>query len=105
VDDVPAIQDLEALAELAAGRSFLLPGLDCQACGFASCRHLAALIVAGLAGPDQCQALASPVDIQVNGRPLALNPFAARIIGSAVRAMLAELKDYSPGQTVLTLRS
>jgi molybdopterin-guanine dinucleotide biosynthesis protein B len=103
VDGVPAVTDLVALARLAAERAFLLPGLDCGGCGREDCRALAVEIVAGRARPEDCAAMGGEISVTVNGAPLGLNPFVARILNAGIAAMLGELKGYSPGDTVIRL--
>lgn len=105
VDGVPAVSDVEALASLVLEKAFLLPGLDCGGCGRESCRELARAIVAGTAGTKDCAALGGQVSVTVNGAPLALNPFVARMLGSGIRGMLSELKGYVPGEAVIVLKA
>lgn len=104
VPGLPTISDPAALARLAAERGFLLPGLDCQSCGREGCKALAAEIVAGKATPADCAAQpGGSVQVAVNGRPLPLNPFVARILAGGIRGLLAELKGYAPGPVTITL--
>ena len=93
-------ESLDSLADLITKRAFVLPGLDCGECGFTGCAGLAARIVAGNAGVKDCKASASPLEITVNGQPIALNPFTTSIILGSVRGMLATLKGYAPGNEV-----
>ena len=95
---------LEALAALTEERAFLLPGLDCAACGRENCASLAAEIVAGKADPKDCAALHSEVEARINGQPLALNPFAARVVAGALRGMLREMKGFAHGELSLKMR-
>lgn len=104
VDGVPAVTDITALARLASERAFLLPGLDCGGCGREDCRALAVEIVAGQARPDACVAMGGEISVTVNGAPLGLNPFVARILQAGIAAMLGELKGYAPGDTVIRLK-
>ncbi|MDR0466613.1 MAG: molybdopterin-guanine dinucleotide biosynthesis protein MobB [Deltaproteobacteria bacterium] len=95
---------LEALATLTLEKAFLLPGLDCAACGRENCAALAAAIVAGKAGTHDCAALHSEVEAHINGQPLGLNAFASRIMAGALRGMLREMKGYAPGELTLKMR-
>ena len=104
VEGVPMVNDMAALAKLAAQRAFLLPGLDCGACGRPDCRALAGEIVAGSAAASDCAALGGVLTIEVNGVPLALNPFVSRILASGIKGMLGELKGYAPGEAVIRLQ-
>jgi len=105
VDAVPAVTDLSSLARIVNEKAFLLPGLDCGGCGRADCRELAVDIVAGKASTDECVSVAGELTIEVGGAPLPLNPFVARILKAGISAMLAELKGYGPGETVIRMKS
>ncbi|MCA1946124.1 MAG: molybdopterin-guanine dinucleotide biosynthesis protein MobB [Desulfovibrio sp.] len=98
--DMPHLQHLDALADLAMTRGFLLPGLDCGACGKADCAEMAEEIVAGRQTPDACTARRMEVTVTVNGQPLATGPFVGRLMAGTLRGMLAELKGYTPGARV-----
>ena len=90
--------DADALADAVLARGFLLPGLDCAACGHADCRAMAAAIVAGDAQPEDCAAARGEVAVTLDGRPLALNPFVGRMLRAALTGMLGELKGFGPGR-------
>lgn len=92
-----ATRDVAGLARIAAHEGFLLPGLDCGACGRENCRALAADIVAGEATIEDCKAQGGSIRISVGGKPLPLNPFVERILGSGIRGLLSELKGFGPG--------
>jgi len=102
----PGVEDeaLEALATLAQEKAFILPGLDCSACGRENCAALAAEIVAGKAGAAECAALRAEVEVRINGQPLGLNSFAARVVAGALRGMLREMKGFAPGEVTLKMR-
>ena len=102
----PGVEDeaLDRLAALVLEKAFLLPGLDCAACGRENCAALAAEIVAGKAGTKDCAALHSAVEVRINGQPLALNAFTARIVAGALRGMLREMKGFAPGELTVKMR-
>jgi molybdopterin-guanine dinucleotide biosynthesis protein B len=102
----PGVEDdaLDALAALALEKSFLLPGLDCAACGREDCEALAVEIVAGKADEKDCAALHSEVEVRINGQPLGLNPFTSRVVSGALRGMLREMKGFAPGEITLKMR-
>jgi molybdopterin-guanine dinucleotide biosynthesis protein B len=102
----PGVADeaLDALAALTLEKAFMLPGLDCAACGRENCAALAAAIVDGKAGTHECAALGAEVEARINGQPLGLNAFAARIVAGALRGMLREMKGYAPGELSLKMR-
>jgi molybdopterin-guanine dinucleotide biosynthesis adapter protein len=88
---------LPELAQLIMNKAFLLPGLDCGGCGREDCAGLAAEIVAGTATTAECVSLTGKCQVSIGGKPMPLNPFVERMLGSGIRAMLAELKGYAPG--------
>lgn len=96
-------EDIARLAETVMARGFALPGLDCASCGRPDCRSLAADIVAGKASPGDCQAMGKEVRIDVNGAPLALNPFTATLVSGTIKGLLSGLKGYAPGTVTITL--
>jgi len=104
---VPGVEDeaLDALVALVQEKAFMLPGLDCSACGRENCAALAAEIVAGKAGMEACAALHAEVEVRVNGHPLGLNAFAARVVTGALRGMLREMKGFAPGEVTLKMRA
>lgn len=93
------LSQVAALATLVREKSFALPALNCGACGFADCGGLAAAIVAGQKCAEDCQALPTDISVRVNGQDVGLNPFVARMMGGALRGMLAELKGVTKGCT------
>ena len=102
----PGMEDgtLDALATLALEKAFLLPGLDCSACGREHCAALAAEIVAGKASISDCAALHSTMEVRINGQQLALNAFTTRIVSGALRGMLREMKGFAPGELTVKMR-
>lgn len=97
LDELMATRDVAGLARIAAKAGFLLPGLDCGACGRENCRGLAVDIVAGAATTADCKAMNNSIRISVGGQPLPLNPFVERILRGGILGMLAELKGFTPG--------
>ena len=97
---LPAITDMNELADLVTKRGFALPGLDCGECGREDCGGLARDIVSGQASAEDCRARSSEVEITVGGARLAMNPFVEGIISSTIRGMLGGLKGYAPGQKI-----
>ncbi len=97
LDGVMATRDIAGLARIAANAGFLLPGLDCGGCGRENCRALAVEIVAGDATEADCVAQNGELKININGQPLALNPFIERMLRGGILGMLRELKGFGPG--------
>lgn len=95
VPDAPGA--VEALADCVLARAFLLPGLDCGACGEKDCAGLARRIVRAERRPADCMVLRGEIRVTINGRPVALNPFTSKLLAGGIRGMLAALKGYTPG--------
>ncbi len=104
VAGTPEVGSLEMLADMVLSQGFLLPGLNCGACGRADCRGLTEDIVAGRATPGDCQATGQVVSVSVAGHPLALNPFVARMIGAGIVAQMATLKGFVPGDIEISIK-
>jgi len=77
-----------------------LPGLDCGKCGY-TCWELAKRIYNG--ENLECKVLKQrkELEVLVNGKPLALNPFVVKIFKGVIVAILKELKGYEGGHVVI----
>ncbi|THB69573.1 MAG: molybdopterin-guanine dinucleotide biosynthesis protein MobB [Desulfovibrio sp.] len=95
--DLPAVTSVPDLARLVLERGFLLPGLDCGACGLGDCAGLTQQILAGERTMEACKSMNPAMEITINGQPMALKPFVEYMIAGALRGMLKELKGWSPG--------
>ncbi|WP_027185867.1 molybdopterin-guanine dinucleotide biosynthesis protein MobB [Desulfovibrio inopinatus] len=95
VPGIPHVETVADLADIVLAQGFLLPGLDCSACGFETCREMAARIVSGQCSRSDCKATSSELSISVGGAELGLNPFVASIVAGSIRGMLAQLKGYA----------
>ncbi len=93
------------LANMCMEQGFILPALDCGACGEKSCAGLARRIVAGTATQVGCKSLGESCSISVNGVPVGMNPFVAGIISGAIKGMLQELKGVTPGTVEIRLNT
>jgi molybdopterin-guanine dinucleotide biosynthesis protein B len=98
-------KEIERLAELVCSRGFLLPGLNCKACGRQNCKDFAADIVAGKASAKGCKTTAGEMEVTCNGNPVALNPFVRDILSAGITAMLGQLKGYTPGELQITIKN
>jgi len=103
VPGLPHVETVEELAGLVLEKGFVLPGLDCGACGREDCGGLAADILAGRATPGDCATRAATMTVTVGDRSLELNPFVERILTSGIRGLLAELKGFSPGPITIRI--
>lgn len=97
--------EIERLTKLVLEKGFILPGLNCGACGRAECKDFAADIIAGKASPAGCKTTKGEMSVTCNGSPLALNPFVSDILRSGITAMLGQLKGYTPGELQITIKS
>lgn len=92
---------LEKLVDHIEEKAFMLPALDCGACGEDSCEIISKKIVAGKATMKACKSINNAaMTITVNGSPVGLNPFVENIIRGAIEGMLGSLKGYAPGSNV-----
>lgn len=104
----PGLTGLETVAQVAdlvLEKGFILPGLNCGACGREDCRGLAVEIVAGEATFDDCAASRPGLEIKVNGQVMALNPFVDRIISASIAGMIKELRGWTPGPVEIRLET
>ncbi len=102
---MPVFTEVPELAQHVLEHGFLLPGLDCGACGRKDCAGLTRDIVAGKVTPAACQARKADLSVKVNGQELGLNPFVRDIIGGSIRGMLSQLKGYAPGTIDITMEA
>lgn len=100
---LPGVDSLQKLGDLVMSRGFLLPELNCKACGRASCADLAREIVAGSGVAEDCRSMVPELEISVNGEAIALGPFVQRLLASTLNGMLEELKGYSPGSVTIRM--
>ena len=98
------VENLDALVDLILERSFMLPGLDCGACGEADCTEMTRRIVADEKTPDDCAAARGSVEVTINGQAVGLNPFTAQMLSGGVKGMLGALKGVVPGEIVIKLK-
>lgn len=93
--------NLDELLDRIEEKAFMLPALDCGACGEETCAAIAQKIVAGKATMKACKSINnSAMTITVNGSPVGLNPFVENIIRGSIEGMLGSLKGYAPGSHV-----
>ncbi|MCF8104265.1 MAG: molybdopterin-guanine dinucleotide biosynthesis protein MobB [Desulfohalobiaceae bacterium] len=106
--DVPGytvVREINDLARMIMEKGFMLPGLDCSACGRNDCAELAREIVRGEASARECQARYSSLQVTINGTQLPLNPFVNAILANGIKGMLSSLKGYQPGQINISLEA
>ncbi|MFH1928512.1 MAG: molybdopterin-guanine dinucleotide biosynthesis protein B [Chloroflexota bacterium] len=98
--DVPYLNRnaIERIADLVEERAFKLPRLNCRGCGYEDCYGLAREIVVGAKTVDECVSLHPVVEVLIDGKPLAMNPFISRMVGDTVKAMLSSLRGFARGK-------
>lgn len=104
-DNPPTTEDVEALADLVMDKGFILPGLNCGACGREYCMHFVADILAGKARLSGCKAKSGNMSITCNGSELGFNPFVSDILSAGITAMLKQLKGYVPGDVEIRIKN
>ncbi len=70
----------------------VLPEIDCEHCGYKSCREFALAVLAGKRRGDGCPTLRERVTLTVDGRRVFLNPFMQNMMAGAIVGMLSSLK-------------
>ncbi|NDV21285.1 molybdopterin-guanine dinucleotide biosynthesis protein MobB [Desulfovibrio sp. JC022] len=104
-DTPPSDELLEELADLVMDKGFILPGLNCGACGREFCMDFVADIVAGKARVSGCQAMKTQMEVTCNGAELGFNPFVADMLSAGITAMLKQLKGYVPGDIEIKIKN
>ncbi|MFQ8734957.1 MAG: (Fe-S)-binding protein [Bilophila wadsworthia] len=92
-------EDLDALVDLVLEKGFLLPALDCGACGEADCTAMTQRIVAG-EDARRLRGRARDVKSPSTVSPWGLNPLRRRCFPAA-SGMLGALKGTVPGGEVI----
>lgn len=104
-DSPPSDELLEELADLVIDKGFILPGLNCKACGRDYCMDFVADIIAGKARVSGCQAMKTQMSVTCNGSELGFNPFVADMLSAGITAMLQQLKGYVPGDIEIKIKN
>ncbi len=87
------LNESKRLADLAEQKAFpILPGLDCEYCGYKSCREFGLAVLAGKTKWNGCGALRERVVLAVDGKRVSLNPFVQGLIANMLAGMLSSLK-------------
>lgn len=104
-DNPPSEELLEELTDLVLEKGFMLPGLNCGACGREHCMDFVADIVAGKARVSGCQAMKTQMSVYCNGNEIGFNPFVADMLSAGITAMLQQLKGYVPGDIEIKIKN
>ena len=92
------LNDIERIADIVEEKAFKLPNLDCGSCGHKTCYGLAKKIVQGKKSVKDCISLKPTIQVILNGKMLALNPFTAKIIQNTIKGALSALKGVKTGK-------
>lgn len=99
----PVTQNITQLIDIIEEKSFKLPNLNCEACGFDNCYAFAKEIVKGNRKSEDCISLNPKVAIEIDGAPLPMNPFIAGIVEKTIRALLSSFKGYKKGRIEISI--
>ena len=99
IDGLLCTKDLGELGDVILNKGFLLPNINCGACGRESCFDLAKEIVKGEAKIEECKTLyeEESIEVKINDQPMALNPFVRDIVKNTIKGLFSCLKGYSEG--------
>lgn len=93
-------ENITEIADLIIKKTFKLPNLNCEACGYQTCYELAREILRGNKKVRDCPALEPETQVTLNGKVLPLNPFVSDIIRNTIVGMLSSLKGYHEGKKI-----
>ncbi len=79
----------------------VLPEIDCEHCGYKSCREFALAVLAGKRRWDGCPTLRERVVLRVDGKQVYLNPFMQDLIAGLIGGLLSSLKGVKGKQVEL----
>ena len=98
-------EELLKLAQLILDKGFFLPGINCQMCGENSCREMGIKILKDQARPSDCSTLhRGKVKVEIDGKPMSLNPFLNDIISSTIYGLLSPLKGFHKGEIKIKIK-
>jgi molybdopterin-guanine dinucleotide biosynthesis protein B len=99
-------KDILELADIILEKAFFLPGINCGMCGEDSCRDLGRKILQGKADITSCASLnTSKLKVEINGKPLSLNPFIQELIESTICGLLSPLKGFHKGEVTIKFKA
>lgn len=97
-EDRESEENLEILADKTETEGFLLAGLNCEACGFDSCKGLLAAMIRGEKTLSDCTVLKDDSIVEIDGYRINLSPFVAAIMKETFGGFLKSLKGVTPGR-------
>ena len=97
-EDRGSDERLAALADRIESDGFLLAGLNCEACGFDTCKGLLQGIIRGEKELSDCTVLQDDSRVEIDGHRINLSPFVASIMRETFSGFLKSLKGVTPGR-------
>ena len=97
-------EDIKKIAEIVINKSFKLPNLNCEACGYHTCYELAQEIVKGNKTVDNCFSLRPSTSVKVNGKVIPMNPFISKIVKNTIVGLLSPLKSIIKGDIEIKIK-
>ncbi len=90
---------VKRLADLVEKKAYPpLPGLDCERCGYKTCKQFARAVLAGKRRWDACPVLHGDVFMTIDGKRIPLNPFVQEIFANIIYGMVSSLRGTMGGQ-------
>ena len=87
------LDDAAKIADIIEARAYpMLPGLDCQSCGYDDCKSMGVALLAGEAELSQCVGFRSDGALKVNGVDVAMGNFVRDIMKNVVLGFIKSLK-------------
>ena len=87
------LDDAAKIADIVEKKAYpMLPGLDCQSCGYDDCKSMGAALLAGEAELSQCVGYRSDGALKVNGVDVAMGNFVRGIMKNVVLGFIKSLK-------------
>lgn len=88
------VDELKALADLVETRTFgLLANMDCQECGYSSCKEMSEAVIQGKTSEDVCvMKKLENVVLTIDGKKIPLNPFIQKFVKNTFLGMVSSMK-------------
>ena len=91
--DAVSLNEAAKLADIVEEKAYhMLPGLDCNSCGYDDCRSMGAALLAGESKLDQCVGYRTDGTLKVNGVDVPMNNFIRKAMQNVVLGFVKTLK-------------
>jgi len=97
-------EDIKKMVDIVIEKSFKLPNLNCEECGYQDCYGLAQEIVKGNKTSDDCPSLEPSTLVKVNGKVVPMNSFIAKIVKNTITGLLSPLKGFTKGDIEIKIK-